>query len=307
MTNKIQLDTNSLVSIQNNQITTTSKIIANVFEKNHSHVLRDIDNILPNLSNDFCKSNFGFTSEMTIMPRNATRQDRVCHLTKNGVVILIMGYTGEKAMKFKEAYINAFDEMAKQLELQNQPKLQTLENNIKTLEHNNKSLCEVISRYESGLTHAMARELQKHIAITVRLKFNDKSRQSKAYSFIYSKLKDYFSVSKYSEILKTSFGEAKQFVSSLRIPEYAYAEQMDILDAKPKKSNLAATLNDEDAKRAIYVQKVAPQLLQILHSVIDKTETLLIKGSVGRTNFLDSTLQEIKAQSQIVQALLKSA
>ena len=33
-------------------------------------------------------------------------------MTKDGFAILVMGFTGKKAMKFKEAYINAFNQMA---------------------------------------------------------------------------------------------------------------------------------------------------------------------------------------------------
>ena len=33
------------------------------------------------------------------------------YITRDGFVLLAMGYTGEKAMKFKEAYINQFNAM----------------------------------------------------------------------------------------------------------------------------------------------------------------------------------------------------
>lgn len=32
-------------------------------------------------------------------------------MTRDGFTILAMGYTGEKVMKFKEAYINQFNQM----------------------------------------------------------------------------------------------------------------------------------------------------------------------------------------------------
>ncbi len=91
----------------------------------------------------------------------------------------------------------------------------------------------------------------------------------------------------------------------MQIPKLLDAEQIDLLE--PVSRKLAHSLNDEEVKQAIYIQKVAPQLLDIMNSVIDKTETLLIKGSVGRTNYLDSMLHEIKQKSQVVEALLKSA
>ncbi len=37
-------------------------------------------------------------------------------MTKNGFVLLAMGFTGKEAMRIKEEYINAFDAMADQLQ-----------------------------------------------------------------------------------------------------------------------------------------------------------------------------------------------
>ena len=36
-------------------------------------------------------------------------------MTKNGFVLLVMGFTGKKAVQFKIAYIEAFDYMAEEL------------------------------------------------------------------------------------------------------------------------------------------------------------------------------------------------
>lgn len=37
------------------------------------------------------------------------------YMTKDGFTLLVMGYTGEKAMKFKEGYIKQFNAMEKAL------------------------------------------------------------------------------------------------------------------------------------------------------------------------------------------------
>ena len=36
-------------------------------------------------------------------------------MTRDGFVFLVMGYTGEKASRFKEEYINAFNDMEAEL------------------------------------------------------------------------------------------------------------------------------------------------------------------------------------------------
>lgn len=40
----------------------------------------------------------------------------MCYMTRDGFTILVMGYTGEKAMRFKEAYIKQFNAMEKTLQ-----------------------------------------------------------------------------------------------------------------------------------------------------------------------------------------------
>ena len=39
----------------------------------------------------------------------------MCCMTRDGFTLLAMGYTGEKAMRFKEGYIRQFNEMEKAL------------------------------------------------------------------------------------------------------------------------------------------------------------------------------------------------
>lgn len=93
---------------QNNGIlVTTSRNVAEVFRKEHYHVVRDIKNIMMKCSSEFNATNFGCVDYKDA--KGETRTEYL--LTKDGVVMLIMGYTGESAMKFKEAYIKRFNEM----------------------------------------------------------------------------------------------------------------------------------------------------------------------------------------------------
>lgn len=91
-------------------LTTTSRQVAGVFEKRHADVLRDIENL--NCSEQFRKRNFAL-SEYKAQGNNKTYKEYV--ITKDGFVILAMGYTGNRAMEFKERYINAFNEMEREL------------------------------------------------------------------------------------------------------------------------------------------------------------------------------------------------
>lgn len=91
-----------------------SRKIAEVFDKQHYNVLRDIERIIApdsGLSREFTALNFEF-SKYT----DSTGRKLPCyHLTRDGFVMLVMGYTGEKAMRFKEQYITLFNEMEQQI------------------------------------------------------------------------------------------------------------------------------------------------------------------------------------------------
>lgn len=86
---------------------TTSLIVAQVFGKEHKHVLRDIENL--SCSDSFQSSNFGLSFITRELPNGGSKQERYYEMTKDGFSFLVMGYTGEKAGQFKERFINEFN------------------------------------------------------------------------------------------------------------------------------------------------------------------------------------------------------
>lgn len=87
----------------------TSLDVAETFGKRHDHVLRDIKEM--ECSEEFRLSNFGESSYINMQ----NKKQPMYLMTKDGFTLLVMGYTGEKAMKFKEAYIKQFNHMEKLL------------------------------------------------------------------------------------------------------------------------------------------------------------------------------------------------
>ncbi len=85
---------------------TTSLIVAEVFCKNHADVLRDIRNL--SCSDEFRKSNFAECLNLIKLEVGESRQ-KYYEITKDGFMFLALGYTGEKAGRLKEAFINAFN------------------------------------------------------------------------------------------------------------------------------------------------------------------------------------------------------
>lgn len=83
----------------------TSLDVAETFGKEHKNVLRDIREL--GCSAEFNRLNFepiSYTDSMN-------RQQEAVVMTRDGFTLLVMGYTGNLAMKFKEAYIRQFNAM----------------------------------------------------------------------------------------------------------------------------------------------------------------------------------------------------
>ena len=94
--------------------TVSSLQVAEIFGKRHDHVLRDIEQILTQVPEIFIKPNFGVV-EYPVRRGFGTEMVKAYLLSKDGFIMLTMGYIGEKAMKFKEAYIARFNEMEAEL------------------------------------------------------------------------------------------------------------------------------------------------------------------------------------------------
>lgn len=105
-------ETSDLVSVNNNQVVTTSIQVAEFFQRPHKDVLASIRNL--ECSSGFRERNFS-PSCYYRKNGNVTSKYPMYYLTKDGFVILAMGFTGKVAARFKEAYINAFNEMEERL------------------------------------------------------------------------------------------------------------------------------------------------------------------------------------------------
>lgn len=92
----------------------TSIQVAKHFEKEHYNVLRDIESVLSQVPENFVKLNFE-CYEYPVETGIGTRTAKAYLLSKDAFTLLTMGYTGEKAMAFKIAYIARFNEMEEQL------------------------------------------------------------------------------------------------------------------------------------------------------------------------------------------------
>lgn len=99
----------SAVAVKDGKVVTTSLKIAEVFGKQHKNVLKAIRDM--ECPDDFCRRNFELTSILVPQPNGGTREIPMYEITRDGFTLLVMGFTGDKAMEFKIAYIEAFNQM----------------------------------------------------------------------------------------------------------------------------------------------------------------------------------------------------
>ena len=176
MTTEVQaVDFNSFIFAQGEELKTTSLKIAEAFDKNHKDVLRVIDRIISQASDLFNQRNFAPVDYLD----SKGESRRMYELTKDGFIMVVMSFTGEKAMQIKEAYINAFNFMRKQLT----PK----QYGLKELP-------------PATLTTEMKRHIQELVNA-------EKNRTGRTHATIYHDLKTHFQVAAYSEIPISKYGK----------------------------------------------------------------------------------------------------
>jgi Rha family phage regulatory protein len=168
MENTIQV----IVTNTNNQLTTTSNNIADVFGKQHRDVLKAIDNILAELP-EHHQRNFAQTVNYRENPSGGEPiASRNFTITRDGFTLLAMGFTGKKALEFKLAYIDQFNAMEKALA---QPQIE-----------------------RKTLTPEQQRFVQK--AVNAKVK-----KTGEHWNTIYHNIKDVFNVGTYTDIKQETF------------------------------------------------------------------------------------------------------
>ena len=109
------MDTRELgLIVKDAKVVVSSRMVAQVFEKEHNVVLRSIREL--GCSEEFGRCNFAQSSYVN----EQNREMPEVLMTRDGFTFLAMGFTGSEASRWKEAYINAFNAMeSKLLEIDN--------------------------------------------------------------------------------------------------------------------------------------------------------------------------------------------
>lgn len=101
-----EAERNPIVFARDGEVFADSRAVATYFDKEHSNVLRDIRNLISK------EPGLGLHTFEAIKI-NDLRGESTGHyvMNRDGFTLLAMGFTGAKALKFKLAYIRAFNDM----------------------------------------------------------------------------------------------------------------------------------------------------------------------------------------------------
>ena len=151
------MDLVQLVQVNNGQAVTTSMQVAEYFGKRHTHVLDKIKQLIDDTPKDFAEPNFRLCFKINQLQNG--KPQAYYEITKDGFVLLAMGFTGKKAIEFKINYINAFNQMADFINGKSQTLTQQLHQTQQTykLEFKNASI--------SGTTLAKWKRIKKQLTI----------------------------------------------------------------------------------------------------------------------------------------------
>lgn len=100
---------NELIYLKNDEAVTTSLQVAEVFGKQHTKVIRAIENLIGGLPKN------GDTPKMFRKSWKQNEQNGqrypMYYMNRDGFSLLVMGFTGKKALEWKLKYIKAFNHM----------------------------------------------------------------------------------------------------------------------------------------------------------------------------------------------------
>ena len=105
----------NIIFMKEGQPCTTSRIIAQTFGKRHSDVLKAIKNL--EIDEEIGQRNFALSSYLN--EQNKPQPEYI--ITRDGFTLLVMGFTGKEAMKFKVEFIKAFNAMEQALKDASKP------------------------------------------------------------------------------------------------------------------------------------------------------------------------------------------
>lgn len=214
----------------NNEVVTDSLMVAEVFEKEHKHVMRDIENQTSKLleadETEFVESNFGLISYKDTLNRDRMKAT----LTEDAFMMVAMSYITSKAMKMKVKFISEFKRMKERIKKQESAPLKPIDQ-IRLLMANSLETEERLATVETNvekLQNTMTIDYGQQVVLdnakkkrveylweNLKVKgIHDTKR--KLYAQFGKDLKRAFAVPSYRDISAKDFEEAMKFTKGWR-------------------------------------------------------------------------------------------
>ena len=115
----METTTTDLVQVINNQSVTTSRMIAEYFEKQHKHVLESIRELIANMKNHSAEKWAQCFFQETSYVDSSGKSNVEYLMNRDGFSLLVMGFNNtEKVLKWKLKFIEAFNRMEEQIKQQ---------------------------------------------------------------------------------------------------------------------------------------------------------------------------------------------
>lgn len=203
------------------ELVVTSRQVAEDFGKQHQHVTQAIENLIS--ENSLLKS-------MMMESEYTTERGRMYKeylLTRDGFSLLVMGFTGSRALEWKLKYIEAFNKMEQAIK-NPYGHLSKEVQAIFALDHKQQQLEVEVKELKDGmpLFNVECKELQT----LVRKKgievlggkgsqaYKNNSLRCKVYSDIQQQLRREFQVTRYEAIKRCQFAKAKDIIAEYKVP-----------------------------------------------------------------------------------------
>lgn len=191
------------VMLHNGRPATTSLEVAKFFGKRHDHVVRGIKELIDNCVESFSAPNFGEASQLNsfsglnfelasyIDEQGKTRPMYIIY--RDGFMLLVMGYTGKKALVIKLAYIEAFNALEAELQRQREGALPPAD------------------------ALAPSQQAQLKALVDAKVGMLPKEHQRKGYGEVWSRFARHFEIAKYTQLPPERMAEAVEYLIGLEL------------------------------------------------------------------------------------------
>ena len=210
--------TEELVIMRDRQAVTTSLQVAKVFNKKHKHVIEAINNKIQSAENsaDYQK--------MFVVGTYKDSQGRtypMYYMNRDGFTFIAFGFTGAKVDQFKLKYIDAFNQMEKQLQ---QQKPLSLPEQISLIAKGYENLSADVKDIKDrmglpgNMAHSFSKKRNAKIINVLGGKksnaYRDKNVRAKTYRALFSSYRETFDQDRYNDLPMKDFDKAVDFVNN---------------------------------------------------------------------------------------------